>query len=295
MYSDTLPGTYDLQACADGGGDISEGSGDPENNNCTNANGTIIVKQAPDLIISSISNPPSNAGQGQPITVKDTVKNNGPVDADQPTVTKYNLVSTADGTKIDLKLPSTPLQTPVLKKGQTFPEQQIVTVRPETNPGQYHLEACADGASKAILGKGEPEQDENNNCTTSSGIITVTAVPNLAVTSVTVQGAPLTVAPGAALPITAGVTNLGLAQAKASTMKFVLINTATSIAPDGSEFRPEKNLNGTQTIPLLDAQAQTTVQKTVTVYSDTPSGTYTVQACADSVKVVAETFESDNC
>ena len=37
------------------------------------------------------------------------------------------------------------------------------------------------------------------------------------------------------------------------------------------------------------------MQKTVTVYSDTPSGTYTVQACADSAKVIAETLESDNC
>ena len=71
VYSDTAAGTYDLQACADADGDISEGSGTPETNNCTIADGTITVLQAPDLIISSISNPPSSGGQGQPITVKD--------------------------------------------------------------------------------------------------------------------------------------------------------------------------------------------------------------------------------
>ena len=277
VYSDTIPGTYNLQVCADGGGDVSEGN---ENNNCTNAVGIITVQQAPDLIISSISNPPSSGGQGQPITVKDTVKNIGPVNAD-PTVTKYNLVSTVDGSKQDLKLPSPEAPTPLLKPGQTFTEQQIVTIRPETAPGSYRLEACADGKSKA-----EAEQDEANNCTTYSGIITVTALPNLVVTSVTVPGAPPTLEPGDTLAISADVTNLGLAQAKASTMKFVLTNTA-----NGSQ----KNLNGTQTIPVLNGQTAVTVQKTVSLYSDTPSGTYTVQACADSAKAIAETLESDNC
>ena len=167
------------------------------------------------------------------------MKNIGPVNAD-PTVTKYNLVSTVDGSKHDLKLPSPEAPTPLVKPGQTFTEQQIVTIRPETAPGTYRLEACADGKSKA-----ESEQNEENNCTTSSGIITVTAVPNLVVTSVTLPGAPPTVAPGDNLAISADVTNLGLAQAKALTMKFVLTNTANGA---------QKNLNGTQTIPVLNGQ-----------------------------------------
>src|SRR5262245_52718895 len=39
VYSDTAPGTYTLQACADGDGDISEAV---ENNNCTSALGQIV-------------------------------------------------------------------------------------------------------------------------------------------------------------------------------------------------------------------------------------------------------------
>ena len=280
VYSDTAPGTYDLQACADADGDVSEGSGTPETNNCTTAAGMITVQQAPDLIISSISIPSSSAGQAQPITVKATVKNIAPVNAN-PTVTKYNLVSTVDDTKkIDLKLPSPEVPTPLLKPGHTFSEQQVVTIRPETTPGSYHFEACADGKSKS-----SSEEDENNNCTTSSGIITTTAVPNLQVTSVTVTGAPMTVAPGDPLTIAADVTNQGLAQAKASTMKFVLTNTANGA---------QKNLNGTQTIPVLNGKTSTPVPNRQ-FHSDTPSGTYTVQACADSAKAVAETLESDNC
>ena len=52
--------------------------------------------------MTSITNPVSSAGQGQDITAKSTVKNIGAVDADA-TVTKYYLVSTADGSRQDLK------------------------------------------------------------------------------------------------------------------------------------------------------------------------------------------------
>ena len=53
-----------------------------------------------------------------------------------------------------------------------------MTIRPETAPGQYKLQACADSDKTA------PEVDEENNCRTSSGNIQVTPQPNLMVTSV---------------------------------------------------------------------------------------------------------------
>ena len=127
--------------------------------------------------------------------------------------------------------------------------------------------------------------DEENNCLTSSGNIQVTPQPNLVVTSV-VAGLPKTVEAGDDLAITVVVKNAGLAQARASTMKFVIINTVSGA---------EKNLNGTATIPIINAGQSATVQKTVKVYSDTASATYNVQACADSTKGIIETFESDNC
>jgi subtilase family serine protease len=145
-----------------------------------------------------------------------------------------------------------------------------MTIRPETAPGQYKLQACADSDKTA------PEVDEQNNCLTSSGNIQVTPQPNLMVTSV-VAGLPKTVVAGDDLAITVVVKNAGLAQAKASTMKYVIINTASSA---------EKNLNGTATIPIIEAGQSATVQKTVKVYSDTASATYNVQACADSTKAI---------
>ena len=273
VYSDTDAGTYTLQACADGDGDVSEMS---ENNNCTTTLATITILESPDLVVTAITNPVSSAGQGDVITVKSTVKNTGVVNAD-PTVTKYSLISTTDGSKEDLKGSQ---DVPLLKPGQSFNGQGTVTIRPLTPPGQYKLQACADSA------KTSSEEDEQNNCLTSTGNIQVTPAPDLVVTSVTVSGLPTTVLPGAGLPITVVVTNQGTAQAKASTMKYVLVNTASSA---------EKNLNGTASIPLVPAGGSVTVQKTVTVYSDTASATYNVQACADSAKGVTESVENNNC
>jgi hypothetical protein len=273
VYSDTDAGTYTLQACADGDGDVSEAV---ESNNCKTTLATITILESPDLVVTLIPNPVSSAGQGALITAKSTVKNIGIVNAG-PTVTKYYLVSTTDGTKQDLKGSQ---DVPLLKPGQTFNAQGTVTIRPETDLGQYKLQACADS------GKTSSEVDEQNNCLTSTGNIQVTPTPDLVVTSVTVPGLPTTVLPGAGLPITVVVTNQGTAQARASTMKYVLVNTASSA---------EKNLNGSASIPIVPAGGSVTVQKTVTVYSDTASATYDVQACADSTKGVPESVESNNC
>ena len=62
LYSDTLPGTYQLQACADGKEFVAESD---ESNNCTTAAGTITVHQVPDLLVTSVTNPPASAGQGR--------------------------------------------------------------------------------------------------------------------------------------------------------------------------------------------------------------------------------------
>ena len=136
--------------------------------------GAITIVESPDLVVTSINNPTSSAGQGQPIAVKSTVKNIGAVDAD-PTITKYYLVPTAGGPKEDLK--GTQI-VPLLEPGDTFTEQVTMTIRPETAPGQYKLQACADSDKTA------PEVDEENNCLTSTGNIQVLPMPDLEVTSV---------------------------------------------------------------------------------------------------------------
>jgi subtilase family serine protease len=273
LYSDTLPGTYFVQACADGPKGVSE---DVETNNCLNAAGTMTVQQVPNLVVSSITNPPGTASLGGTFTLTSSARNIGSVGAGASS-TKYYLVSTVDGTKKDLKGNQA---VPALNAGQTFSLQVTLQVRVETLPGQYKVQACADG------GQDVSESNEDDNCLTSSGIVKVVGPPDLVVTQVTVRNAPLTVARGGSLTITAAVKNLGEGSAAASTTKYLLVNTV-----DGTT----KNLNGTQAYPILNSGSSTSIQKVVTIYLDTPVGTYNVQACADSLDVVSEGSETNNC
>jgi len=232
----------------------------------------------PDLVVTVIADPPAVAGQGDSFDVQNTVMNRGSIAAGQST-TKYSLVSTADGTSKDLKGPIDGV--PKLDPGESFAETERVTIRPETVPGLYRLRACADG-NKVV-----PELNDNNNCATSAGTIQVVETPDLAVVSVTVQP-PLTVPLKSPLVVSTVVKNQGRAAAPASTLKLTLVNTVTGA---------RKNLRGTLVVPALAVGASATVASTtdVTVPSNTPPGTYTVQTCADSDKVVDEIVESNNC
>ena len=230
LFSDTLPGTYFVQACADGPKGVSE---EVEANNCLNSAGTMTVQQVPNLVVSSVSNPPSTASIGGKFNFTNSVRNTGSVVA-AATGTKYYLVSTVDGTKQDLKGNQA---VPALNAGQTFSLQVSLEVRDETLPGQYKVQACADG------GKDVAESNEDDNCLTSSGIVKVVGPPDLVVTQVTVRNAPLTVARGATLTITAAVKNLGEGTAAASTTKYLLVHTVSGAT---------KNLNGTQVYPAAE-------------------------------------------
>jgi hypothetical protein len=106
----------------------------------------------------------------------------------------------------------------------------------------------------------------------------------LVVTAVSVRNAPLTVARGGSVVITATMKNIGAGAAAASAMKFLLVKAGLT-----------KNLDGTVAIPVLDSNDTKTVTTTVTVVSDTPFGTYAVQACADGLDVVREAVEDNNC
>ena len=153
-------------------------------------------------------------------------------------------------------------------------------VRTESLPGQYKVQACADG------GKDAPESNEDDNCLTSSGIVKVVGPPDLIVTQVTVRNAPLTAARGATLTITAALKNTGEGSAAGSTTKYMLVHTVTGAT---------KNLNGTQLYPVLNSGSSSSIQKVVTIFLDTPVGTYNVQACADSGEIVSEVSETNNC
>jgi hypothetical protein len=68
VREETLPGTYRLQACADGGKDVTETN---EDDNCFTSSGTIQVTGKPDLIVTSVSvrNAPVTVPRGGAVTI----------------------------------------------------------------------------------------------------------------------------------------------------------------------------------------------------------------------------------
>ena len=83
------------------------------------------VQQVPNLVVSSVSNPPSTASIGGKFNFTNSVRNTGSVVA-AATGTKYYLVSIVDGTKQDLKGNQA---VPALNAGQTFSLQVSLEVR----------------------------------------------------------------------------------------------------------------------------------------------------------------------
>ena len=274
VYSDTVPGAYFFQACADGAGDVAEAV---ENNNCVTMPRGIQVRESPDLVAIAVSEPPASATQGQKIQVTSTIKNVGTVTATEST-TRYYLVATDGSGKLDLK--GKPI-LPAINPGNSFTEKDTVVVRLETVPGTYYLQACAD--SKKVLS----EKNENNNCITSLKAILVTERPDLVVTSVVLKALQPTRVPlGGEISVEITVENQGPGPAGESAFRVFLIDTVTGVS---------KDLKGHPSAYGLDPTKSKVVKGTVKVFADTKLGLYTLRACADYGEIVAEIDEENNC
>ena len=214
VYSDTVPGAYLFQACADGDGGIAEVV---ETNNCVTLPRGIEVRQSPDLVATAVSDPPETATQGQSIDVTSTIQNVGTVTSIE-TTTRYYLVATDGSGKLDLK--GKPI-LPAINPGRSFTEQDTVTVRLETVPGDYFLQVCAD--SKKVLA----EKNENNNCITSAKSILVTERPDLVVKSVALKDPqPIRVGLNGVISVEVVIQNLGPGPAGESALRLFLIDPA---------------------------------------------------------------------
>jgi subtilase family serine protease len=280
VYGDTVPGTYFLQACADGGRQIHEGN---EGDNCRTSSSPITVSPVPDLVLTAIGNPPSTleAGQNFPAATTYSVTNAGAVAA-VPSTAKFSLVSTVVGA-IPIALKGTvpaDLALPALDPGQVFNHAASLKVRADTPPGSYRLLGCADS------GKVVAETDEDDNCKQSATTVVVTGLPDL-VSAVKLAQPVVTVLIGGTLPITVDVRNQGFANAAGSTVKLSLV-----VSPGAA---PEKTLLESQAVPAVALSGQQTVQPTVTIPSGTTLGTYVVQACVDTGKLVPEMSDENNC
>ena len=126
--------------------------------------GLLPLANLPDLIETSVTNPPATVLDGGSFSVTDTVQNTGSATAAAST-TRYYLSTTTS--KSGARLLTGSRAVPSLAAGATSSGTVTVTVSAGTAGGTYFLLACADDTLVV------PEINENNNCKASATQVTV--------------------------------------------------------------------------------------------------------------------------
>jgi parallel beta-helix repeat protein len=230
-----------------------------------------------DLVEAACSNPPPATILGVPFPSTDTVRNNGSGTSGN---TKTRIYFDRNGTK---SAGSTRLlgarAVPPLAFGVESTGVIEVTVPAGTNPGMYFKVCCADDF------RNSPESNEKNNCLTSV-LQTEVRAPDLVTTAV--ADPPATAGPGANFGLASTVRNQGNAAAALFAVRYYL-------SLDERRGGGDKRLPGSTQINHLEPGDDALAQASLTIPKNTESGEYFVLACADDLKRVAESVESNNC
>jgi hypothetical protein len=156
--------TYYLIACADDTKVVLEID---EENNCVASPAPIVTVTRPDLVESTVSNPPASTARGGKFPVTDTVTNVGGATTSRGSTTRYSLSLDAVKSVGDTLLTGS-RSVLTLAAGASATGTITVTVPQATAPGTYFLLACADHANVVV------ETNEANNCKASATTVTVT-------------------------------------------------------------------------------------------------------------------------
>jgi hypothetical protein len=236
----------------------------------------------PDLVETSVSNPPATVTQGGSFPVTDTVQNQGAAGAGASTTRYYaslDIVKSGD----DVLLTGS-RSVPALAVSATSTGTVTVTVPGSTPPNTYFLLACADDTTVVA------ESNEGNNCIASATTVQVQGggggQPDLVVTAI--SNPPSSAARTTKLSVTDTTRNQGTADALATKTRYYL-------SLDTTRGPGDKRLKGARSVPALVAGASSTGTRLVTVPGTTQLGTYFLLACADDRKVVVESDETNNC
>jgi subtilase family serine protease len=154
-------GTFYLLACADDLLKVKEAS---ESNNCAAASGTMLVGW-PDLVTTTVFDPPPAAVIGGQLTVSDTVLNQGTLASDKSYSRYYLSVDQAKGASDILLTGKRAVM--ILAPGASSTGSKKVTVPLTATAGTYYVIACADDVQKLR------ESNETNNCRASLTTVTV--------------------------------------------------------------------------------------------------------------------------
>jgi photosystem II stability/assembly factor-like uncharacterized protein len=232
----------------------------------------------PDLVESSLVNPPAWAAPGSKFDATDTVLNQG-TSASGAASTRYYLSFNTVKDAGD-KLLTGARAVPELGAGANSPGTKLVTVPSNTAHGVYYLLACADDTSVIV------ETDEGNNCLASTTTIVI-GRPDLIETAL--SNPPAGVAPGGKFTVTETTANQGTIPAAASSTRYYF--SADLVKGAGDVL-----LTGARPVGILDPGGPpSTGSRTVTVPLGTLSGPYYLLACADDLAKVVELSDANNC
>jgi trimeric autotransporter adhesin len=261
--ANTATGVYYVLAKADGEGTVAETQ---ESNNVKYYSST---KIGPDLVESSVI-VPTTAGAGVPLTVSDTVKNQGSGVAGPSTAAFY--LSTNGTLDTGDQLLGT-RAVPSLAAGVTSAASTPVTIPAGTATGTYYVLVKADANGEVV------ETAETNNVSYS----TTKVGPDLTVASLT--GVSTAVA-GATISITDTTKNGGGGAAPDSTTRYYLSTNFTFDAADVPL--------GGRPVPPLDPGVSNIGTASVVVPLTTAAGSYYIIAVADADGMVTESMETNN-
>ncbi len=261
--SNTVAGTYYIVAKADGPGVVTETS---ETNN---VKFSTAFKECPDLVESTASIP-TVAGSGFPLTVTETVKNQGSNMAGNSTTSFY--LSTNFSLDPGDKLLGS-RNVPALQPGQTSSGSTTVTIPADTELGQYFILVSADDGNDVL------ESAETNNV--SYG--TTRVGPDLTEFALT---APASAVAGATIQVNDTVKNTGGGAAGASTTRYYLSSNFNFDASD-QEI-------GNRPVIAVGPNATAAGQASVSIPPGTAPGLYYVIAVSDADNAIPETSETNN-
>jgi hypothetical protein len=256
------------------------------------------ITSLPDLIESTVGDPPAAAVLGGTFTASDTVTNQGTADAGA-SFTKYYL--TSNGTSASYLLGERAVGA--ITAGSTDSGSATVTIPGAVPEGSYQVLACADaGSGTGGMVSQVDESDETNNCTASAGSVMISG-PNLIESNVTASPAMFDLSTST-LTVADTVQNIGTGSAAASVSRWWLSTDAVK-DPNDAFIRnctnggpiPGRNVGAIGGGASDSGQSTTTplcVRDAAGLHPPAP-GTYYVIVCADATNLVAETNEGDQC
>ena len=276
-YTFTTTGTYYVQACADSSSTVAETD---ETNNCSSW-ATIIVSSSSLVDLTADAPTQSLASVSTPIQFDTNIHNTGSGSTGTGFDNSWNISTTASTSGL-VKTISTNYPSSLAAGGQTYISYYATSPSYTfTTTGTYYVQACADSSSTIA------ETDETNNCSSWTAInVSSSALSELS------ADAPTQTLASILTPIEfdTNIHNTGTGSTGTS------FNNSWNISTTTSTSGLVKTISTNYPSSLASSnQTGISYYTTSPAYKFPSTGTYYVQACADSSSKVAETDETNNC